>query len=149
MSCPVHPPRRHSKCPCPPSSPCSRLELVDPRPRHGVVAPMPTLAEILNQYECNRVLFSGDANASFERHLVLDHVIDQARAHPRQKFEALAASLRDLLSPRWIATRKAHNEANPKRVYYLSMEFLIGRSLTNNVTNLMVDPLVREVMGRE
>jgi len=110
---------------------------------------MPSLAEVLQQYRCGEVLFAGDANASYERHLVFDHVIDETWAHLRQKYEAVARAVRDLLTPRWIATRHAHNQANPKRVYYLSMEFLIGRSLTNNITNLLVEPLIADLMKKE
>jgi starch phosphorylase len=106
-------------------------------------------AEILKRYECGPVLFSGDENASYERHLVFDHVVSEARAHPRQKFEALAWAVRDLLTQRWLKTRQTHAATNPKRVYYLSMEFLIGRSLTNNITNLLIDPLVQDVLRRE
>ena len=48
--------------------------------------------------------------------------------------------MRDVLSQRWLLTEKTY-ERNPKRLYYLSMEFLIGRSLANNVTNLLLDPM--------
>ncbi|MFO0843070.1 MAG: glycogen/starch/alpha-glucan phosphorylase [Gemmataceae bacterium] len=110
---------------------------------------MPTIAEILKRYECGSVRFSGDENASYERHLIFDHIVREVDAHPRQKYEAVASAVRDLLAQRWVKTRSAHYEANPKRVYYLSMEFLIGRSLTNNITNLLIDPIVKEVAERE
>ena len=42
--------------------------------------------------------------------------------------------MRDILSQRWLRTEQTYERENPKRVYYLSMEFLIGRSLANNVT---------------
>ena len=47
-----------------------------------------------------------------------------------------------MLSQRWIRTEQTYDRENPKRVYYLSMEFLIGRSLANNVTNMALDPYV-------
>ncbi len=100
--------------------------------------------EILKQYEAGPIRFSGDANASYERHLVFDHVVDPQRATPRERFEAVARALRDLLTQRWLRTQQTHDRENPKRVYYLSMEFLIGRSLGNNLTNTLVTPLVRQ-----
>jgi starch phosphorylase len=95
------------------------------------------------------ILFAGDPNASYERHLIFDHVVEPQAAGPRARFEAIARSLRDLLCQRWLKTQRTYDQANPKRVYYLSMEFLIGRSLTNNVTNLRAEPLVQQALARE
>ena len=105
--------------------------------------------DLLKRYECGPVQFSGDPNALYERHLIFDYIDDPAQAGPRERYEALARSVRDVLSQRWLKTRQAHDRANPKRVYYLSMEFLIGRSLTNNVSSLLLDPLVQEAARRE
>ena len=79
----------------------------------------------------------------YERHLLFDSGVALADATARDRFEALARSVRDVLSQRWLLTEKTYEQHNPKRLYYLSMEFLIGRSLENNVTNLLLDPLAR------
>ncbi|HJS07255.1 MAG TPA: glycogen/starch/alpha-glucan phosphorylase, partial [Pirellulales bacterium] len=52
-------------------------------------------------------------------------------------------SLRDLLTERWLLTQETYDRENPKRVYYLSMEFLMGRALVNNIINLGVEEFVR------
>ena len=83
-------------------------------------------------------------NSLYERHLVYDNVLDPAALGPRERFEALARSVRDILSERWIKTGTTYAQENPKHIYYLSMEFLIGRSLANNVTNLLLDPIVKQ-----
>jgi glycogen phosphorylase len=102
------------------------------------------LSHLLDQYGCGPVPFEGADNALFERHLFFDNVIDLAAAAPRDQFEAVAHSVRDVLSQRWVLTEKTYERQNPKRLYYLSMEFLIGRSLANNVTNLLLSQLVKE-----
>jgi starch phosphorylase len=80
----------------------------------------------------------------YDRHVVLDHVVPLEQATQRERFEAVARSLRDLLTPQWLLTRQTHDERDPKRVYYLSMEFLIGRTLVNNIINLRAEKLVRD-----
>ena len=70
-------------------------------------------------------------------------MINLAAATSRDRFEAVAHSVRDVLSQRWVLTEASYERQNAKRLSYLSMEFLIGRSLANNVTNLLLDPLVR------
>ena len=102
--------------------------------------------DLLRQYECDSLLFSGDQNASYERHLIFDHLVTIQASSPRARFEAMARSLRDLLAQRWLRTAETYDRENPKRVYYLSMEFLIGRTLTSNVINLLVEPLIQEEM---
>ncbi len=54
-------------------------------------------------------------------------------------YKALAYTVRDRLMARWKQTWLSHYEADTKRAYYLSMEFLIGRSLSNNLFNLGID----------
>jgi starch phosphorylase len=107
------------------------------------------IVEILQKYECAAVSFAGGPTASYERHLVFDNIVQPEAANPRERFHALARSLRDLLTWRWLRTRRTYARENPKIVYYLSMEFLIGRSLINNISNMQVEPPVHEVMERE
>src|SRR6478752_3087700 len=93
-------------------------------------------------YDSDPVRFSGHPDALLERHLLFNDLIDPSTAGARQTFEAAARSVRDVLSRRWSLTQRTYHRENPKRIYYLSMEFLIGRSLTNNITNLMLDRYV-------
>ncbi|MFM7151781.1 MAG: glycogen/starch/alpha-glucan family phosphorylase, partial [Gemmataceae bacterium] len=104
--------------------------------------------ELLGQEAEKGVRFAGDPVALFDRHLLHDHVIDSSTASTRDRYEALARSLRDLITRRWLQTQAVYDRENPKRVYYLSMEYLVGRSLTNNIANLQVEPEVRDAMQR-
>jgi starch phosphorylase len=118
------------------------------RPSSAKVVPMTTSAanfsDLLQHYGCGSIPLIGTENAFYERHLVFDRAIDPKVAGARERFEAFARSVRDLLAQRWVLTKKTYEGENAKRIYYLSMEFLIGRSLANNVTNLLLDPLLRD-----
>jgi starch phosphorylase len=118
-------------------------------PVHPTSAGSADLAKLLQQYGCGPIPFTGTNNAFYERHLVFDNVVELTAAGPRERFEAVARSVRDILSQRWVATETTYQRENPKRVYYLSMEFLIGRSLANNATNLLLDPVAKEAIKQK
>jgi len=100
-------------------------------------------AKLLEQYGCGPIQFmAGDG--LYQRHLSFDNVTDEKAIGPRERFDAIARSVRDVLSHRWVLTEKTYEQKNAKRVYYLSMEFLLGRSLANNITNLLLDGVVTE-----
>jgi starch phosphorylase len=97
------------------------------------------------QYECGNFRFTDQPNHEYyDRHLVFDHVVSLEDASQRERFEAVARSLRDLLTQRWLLTQKTYDTENPKRVYYLSMEYLLGRALINNIVNLGAEQFVRD-----
>ena len=60
--------------------------------------------------------------------------IDEAT--PQQVYQAVSYAVKDYVIDRWIATHKEYEKKNAKTVYYLSMEFLMGRALGNNMINL-------------
>jgi glycogen phosphorylase len=80
---------------------------------------------------------TGSEDALYERHLALDNVVRLSETTARERFEALARSVRDVLTQRWLRTEEVYEAENPKRVYYISMEFLLGRSLANNIVNML------------
>jgi starch phosphorylase len=118
----------------------------------ATVIPLPgvsSTAALIERYGCGPVQFSGTDNGLYERHLLFDNAVDPAAAGARMRYEAIAHSVRDVLSQRWVRTESTYRRENPKRVYYLSMEFLIGRSLSNNITNLLLDPMVRDAVRQK
>src|ERR1039458_2478615 len=94
----------------------------------------------LVRYDCGPVKLSGDSNAFYERHVAFDQVVADTETTDRDKFEAIARSVRDTLSQRWLKIEQTYRQRNAKRIYYLSMEFLLGRALANNISNLLIDP---------
>jgi len=67
-------------------------------------------------------------------------------ASKQEIYQAVAFVLRDLIVDRWIATHKAYEEQDGKVLYYLSMEFLMGRALGNNIINIMAKEEIKEVL---
>src|SRR5215475_4563933 len=120
------------------------------QPSSAKVVPMATkertVPELLQQYSSDSIKFAGTQDALYERHLVFDRAIDPKVASARERFEAFAHSVRDVLAQRWVKTKTTYEQQNAKRIYYLSLEFLLGRSLVNNVTNLLLDPLVQPLI---
>src|SRR3984893_13142901 len=120
----------------------------------AVMKPVPStepdvIAELRHQYLCDPYEFAGTENALYERHLIFDNILNPGTAGWRERFEAFARSVRDILAQKWLKTEKTYATENPKRVYYLSMEFLIGRSLANNVLNLLLDPITKKTVKDE
>ena len=104
------------------------------------------ISKLIAQYGCGPIKFSGTDEALYERHLLFDNIVDASDVTLRERYEAVARSVRDLLSQRWIHTEQTYERENPKRVYYLSIEFLLGRSLANNISNLLLDPIAAHLI---
>src|SRR6201997_860862 len=113
------------------------------QPNSAKVVPMTTkpstVSELYQRYGGDAFRFTESKGALYERHLVFDRAIDPKVASVRERFEALCHSVRDVLAQRWVKTKITYEQQNAKRIYYLSMEFLLGRSLANNITNLLLD----------
>src|SRR5712672_1395120 len=120
------------------------------RPDPANVVPMAAkpanISELLQPYGSASIPFAGAEDALYERHLVFDRAIDPKAASARERFEAFSHYRRDILAQRWVQTKTTYEQQNPKRIYYLSMEFLIGRSLANNITNLLLDPVATQAV---
>ena len=84
---------------------------------------------------------------SFVDHLQFSRGKDEHSATPLDRFFALAHSVRDRLMRRWILTQQAYYRSDARRVYYLSLEFLMGKALENNLINLNLYDSAREALG--
>ncbi|TCL65242.1 glycogen/starch/alpha-glucan phosphorylase [Rhizobium sp. BK251] len=106
----------------------------------------PAPDDMMREYGCGPIKFTGSDDALYERHLLFDNVVAPADIGCREQYEAIARAVRDILSQRWLQTEETYGRVNPKRIYYLSMEFLIGRSLSNNIVNLLLEPLAKKFL---
>jgi hypothetical protein len=85
---------------------------------------------------------------SFNFHLTCTLAKDQYSATNQDRYQALALAVRDRLVGRWIQTQQQYHIQNVKRICYLSLEFLIGRAMGNNVINLLLEDTCRQAMQR-
>ncbi|KAA0188595.1 Alpha-1 4 glucan phosphorylase [Fasciolopsis buskii] len=84
--------------------------------------------------------------AAFNRHLHFDVVKDRNIATPRDFYHALARTVWDHLCSRWIRTQQFYHREDPKRIYYLSLEFYMGRTLTNTMLNVDIAAAIDEAL---
>ena len=82
----------------------------------------------------------------FAWHLRYSLAKGDTRVTDRDQYTAFATAVRDRIVERWISTQEEYGRQNTKRVYYMSLEFLIGRLLGNNVINLKADQLCHDAL---
>ena len=96
---------------------------------------------------CQQGLDPESIKAHFADHLKHTLARDHYTATLHDRYLALAMVVRDRLVERWIKTQETHHDRHVKRVYYLSLEYLTGRSLGNNVINLGIEAAVEKAMA--
>ena len=94
-------------------------------------------------------------NMGFDKEVFKKSIIDNVKilyrktieeATDAQVYQAVSYAVKDVIIDEWIATHKAYESQDAKTVYYLSMEFLMGRALGNNIINIMAQKEVKEVL---
>ena len=81
---------------------------------------------------------------SYNRHLSYTRVRDEFTWTNHDQYYCLALAIREKIIDQWVATQTRYYSQDPKRLYYLSLEFLIGRMIENNVINLGIENEVRD-----
>lgn len=93
---------------------------------------------------------------TFDKEILKESIIDNMKnlyrktideATPQQVYQAVAYAVKDVIIDQWIATHKAYEENDAKIVYYLSMEFLMGRALGNNMISIGAQKAIREALA--
>jgi starch phosphorylase len=85
--------------------------------------------------------------SAVEHHLLCSLAKDQYTATAHDRYVALALAVRDRMVEGWIRTQQTYYRRDPKRVYYLSLEFLTGRTLGNAVLNLGLEDAVQAALA--
>ena len=98
------------------------------------------------EYEIYKGLRADDFKFSFQENLKYRLVKESGTTTDYDKYLCLAYSIRDRLVENWVATQKTYRDKKVKRVYYLSLEFLMGRTLGNSVINLQVEENVSKAL---
>ena len=90
-----------------------------------------------NKVENTRISYTANAiERDFAEHLKYTQDADVFHTTMQGRYDALAYAIRDRIIHQWDISRKTQQAAKAKRVYYLSLEFLMGRAMTNNITNM-------------
>ena len=95
--------------------------------------------------------------SKFDKELFKKNVIDNVKtlyrktldeANPQQIYQAVSYAIKDQIVDNWLKTQEAYEKEDPKTVYYMSMEFLMGRALGNNMINLQAYKPVEEALEK-
>ena len=100
--------------------------------------PTKTKRDLSKWYIHYKGMSSDDIRRGFLNNLEYNIAKDKYSLTPYDQFLSLSYTVRERLIERWIASRQQHYKDNVKRVYYLSMEFLLGRLLSDNIMNLKI-----------
>lgn len=96
------------------------------------------------------IRFGNDSESikwDYAEHLKYSLGCDRYSSTDQDKFMALAYTVRDRIINQWTHTQQTHHQKDVKRIYYLSLEFLMGRAMTNNVTNLGLEDEFRKALN--
>ena len=100
-----------------------------------------------NSIHSTRQEFDVDSlTLGFAEHLRMTLGDDQHSATMHDKYMALAYTIRDKIINQWVETQQTHYESDAKRIYYLSLEFLMGRAMGNNIINMKMEENVKTML---